>query len=200
MPAIRQAEIPVKAITTVAGLRCTTPTWTLGELGCASVDADRVELALEFALRARQTTESKLRLVLAERPTPRWPGSGVLAEALSRRRPGAPPTESYAETRFLQKVVRPLQLEDPERQWPISIPGRSAPFRADFLFRRRRDLDVEIDGEAGHARAEARDRDSVRDQLIRGEGFAVLRLSAWRVDRTPHGTQHVLRRELETVS
>jgi hypothetical protein len=179
----RRATIPRPAITTHGGIRLTTPTWTLGELGVVVADADLVELALESALLHDLTTESKLHAVVAQRPPDTWPGSGLLAQALSRRRPGDPPTESFAETRFLQLVVRPAGLDDPERQVPIRVPGRSQPYWRDFVYRRGgRELDIEVDGMATHADPAAREQDLRRDELIIEAGCAVRRFSANRIE------------------
>jgi very-short-patch-repair endonuclease len=200
VPPIRTARLPNRAITVHEGLRTTTPTWTLGELGAAGVDADGVELALESALRQGFTTEAKLRRVVTDRSGPPWPGTPVLAEALCRRRPGDPPTESYAETRFLQLVVRPAGLEDPERQVPVQIRGGRGAYRCDFVFRRERPLDVEIDGRAGHASDADRDYDSVRDHDLEQAGMEVVRFAASRVERRPSQVTGQLLAELAMVS
>jgi very-short-patch-repair endonuclease len=196
----RSATLPERAITEHEGIRVTTPTWTLGELGAVpGVDADMVELAVESALRMGLTTDAKLRRVLEARSGRRWPGTAVLAEALGRRRPGEPATDSYAETRFLQVVVRPLRVEDPHRQVTILPPGRLRPYRCDFLFDRRRRLDVEVDGEM-HAPAAARDHDSDRDRHIRASGCEVVRFSASRIERRPMTVRAMLLRDLAAVS
>lgn len=161
---LRIADLPDGAVTTHAGIRVTRPAWTIAHL---SADADLVELALESALRMGLTTESELRAF----PT--------LSPVLSRRRPGDPPTGSYAETRFLQRIVRPLGLEDPERQVEVPGPTRGRPYRCDFVFRRARPLDVEIDGRDTHDG----DHDSVRDHHVRRAGYQVARFTAWRIER-----------------
>jgi very-short-patch-repair endonuclease len=185
LPRVRRMLIPAKAITVHDGIRVTTPTWTLGELGTTS-DTDEVELAVECALHRGLTGEARLHAVLKARPAAQWPGTAALADALSRRRPGAPATESYAETRFLQTIVRPAGLEDPERQVPVHVRGRREPYRCDFVFRRAgRDLDVEIDGMETHGPAEARERDLRRDELVMEAGCGVRRFSASRIARYP---------------
>jgi len=197
VPPIRIHPIPAKAIVTYDGLRTTTPTWTIGELGAVpALDVDTIELALESALHLGLTTEGKLRRVTTTRTGPDWPGTAVLAEALSRRRPGDPPTESYAETRFLQLVVRPLELEDPERQVPVQVGGRRNPYRCDFVFRRSRPLDIEIDGKDAHATEFGRDHDYERDHHVRRVGFEIVRFGAWRIEHKPAEIRHRLLLEL----
>jgi very-short-patch-repair endonuclease len=159
------------------------------------VTPDLIELAIESAIRSGLTTDDAVR-VLADSYGPRL---RILQVALSRRHPGTPATESYAETRFLQEVVRPLGLEDPERQVPIFVAGRPEPYRADFVFRRRSGaLDVEIDGLAWHGRDSDRD-DRMRDHYLRVAGIQTLRLEADRVDRKPNSARAALRRELDLL-
>ena len=197
-PVLRAFDLPDRAIGATRGLAVTTPTWTLGELGAApGVDADRVELAVESALHLELTTEAKLRSVLDRRRGEPWPGTPVLAEALRRRPAGAPPTGSYAETRFLQRVVRPAGLEEPERQVPFGAPGQRRAYRADFVFRRGgAALDVEIDGGADHGTSTAHDHDTRRDHVARLSGYTVVRFTAWRVDRRSADVRRCLLAEL----
>ncbi len=191
VPGLRYASIPDRAITSHAGIRVTTAGWTLADLdACPGVDADRVELAVESALRAALTTDGRLRRLAAMR------GAVLLAAALSRRRIGDPPTESYAETRFLQRIVRPLGLEDPERQVEVPRPDRRPPYRCDFVFRRARPLDVEIDGRDTHDP----DQDAVRDNYLRGVGYGVARIGARPVESRRNEVCVRLVRELEAVS
>ena len=186
--AVRTAAIPARAITTCRGVRVTTPAWTLLELGCApGVTVDHVELALESALHRALTTEGRLRAAASEGP------NATLREALGRRRPGAPPTESYAETKFLQTIVRPLGLEDPERQ------VRVLRYRMDFVFRRERALNVEIDGGEYHGTPAGHERDTWRDHLVRREGYEVVRFAAARVSGSPTATRDALMTELCAV-
>jgi very-short-patch-repair endonuclease len=191
--ASRRAPIPDDEITTHDGFRLTSVPWTLSDLGAVvDITVDLLELALESALRLGLTTDAALRTFVAARGAAR----SLLHAALVRRRPDVVPTESYAETRFLQTVVRPLALEDPERQVRISVAGRPEPYRADFLFQRPFGcLDVEIDGAAWHGPGSAR-ADAMRDHYLRLAGVQTLHLEADRVDRKPHGAQAALKREL----
>lgn len=194
VPPLRLGVLPPKATTSVDGLRLTTPAWTLADLGAApGVDADRVELAFESALHRRLTTEAKLHAAIERL---RGPGVATLAAALARRRPGDPPTESYAETRFLQRIVRPLDLEDPARQVPVDVPRRRTTYRCDFLFTRRRRLDVEVDGRDSHDG----DHDSIRDHHLEQLGLEVARFAAWRVERDRSDVCSRLLAEIDLIS
>jgi hypothetical protein len=85
---------------------------------------DLAELALEHALRERYITLDKLVARGGNHP-----GDQLLRKVMDRRPAGEPPTESYAETRAVQRF-RSIDQE-PWRQVPI-INGRSK-HRADFL-------------------------------------------------------------------
>jgi very-short-patch-repair endonuclease len=191
-PARRRSLLPGD-VTERGGLRVTSVERTLLDLGATpGVGPDLLELALESALRANLTSEADLEMMADARGRAAAPLRAVLA----RRRPGAPPTGSYAETRFLQTVVRPLGLEDPERQVKVAVGRRPEPYRVDFLFRRARGrLAVEIDGAAWHGEASERD-DYMRDHYLRRAGVQTLRLDADRVDRRPASARAALRQEL----
>lgn len=57
-------------------------------------------------------------------------------------------------------------------------------FRADFLVDEK--LVVEIDGETWHGSPDARAKDAARDEVIRAEGYTVLRIPATVVFNTPN--------------
>ncbi len=73
-----------------------------------------VELAVEDALRRELTTVAELADLVAS-TTNRTPGRAVLAAVLAGRPVGAPPTESYLETRCHQ-VLRAAGIADFDRQ------------------------------------------------------------------------------------
>jgi very-short-patch-repair endonuclease len=189
----RQRALAPGEVREVHGLRVTSVERTLLDLSTTpDVDADVLELALESALRAGWTTDAGLRAMTDARGR----AGARLRDVLARREPGAPPTESYAETRFLQTVARPLELEDPERQVPVAISGRPAPYRVDFLFRRARgQLAVEIDGAAWHGPNAPRD-DHMRDHHLRVAGVQALHIDADQLERKPSTARNAVRREL----
>ncbi len=128
----------------VDGLRVTSVTRTLLDLGQVFGPCT-IERALESALRKRHVSVDVL--VEAVAAVPRLRGSGALRSVLASRPPGAPPTDSDAETLFLQ-LARRAGLPEPLRQF--SVPTSEGAFRIDFAWPVRR-VAVEIDGAATHA-------------------------------------------------
>jgi very-short-patch-repair endonuclease len=141
------------------GLRVTSVTRTLLDLGQV-VGPEIVERALESALRKRHVSVDAL--IEAVAAVPRLRGAGALRAALASRPSGAPPTESDAETLFLQ-LARRAGLPEPVRQF--AVPTNEGAFRLDFAWPLRR-VAVEIDGAATHASREALTRDLRRQNRL----------------------------------
>lgn len=108
--------------------------------------AERVELALESALRRRLCTVAELRAVLTNRGTASLPGARLLTTALDARGDDSAPTESHLETRMVQ-IARRHRLPIPSRQVEITEHGRFVA-RVDLVFG---DVIVELDGREFHA-------------------------------------------------
>lgn len=117
---------------------------------------DRVELAVESALRRRLVREDEL-LAMARQAAPQRRGRHVLRLVLERRPVGAPATGSYLETRGIQ-VLRAGGIPDGIRQAAIVERGVVVA-RVDLLLAGR--VVVEFDGRAHHDRTPA---DMVRDR------------------------------------
>ena len=141
------------------GLRVTSVTRTLVDLGQV-VGPEIIERALESGLRKRLVSVDAL--VEAVAAVPRLRGAGALRSVLANRPPGAPPTESDAETLFLQ-LARRAGMPEPLRQF--SVPTSEGAFRLDFAWPLRR-VAVEIDGAAAHASREALSRDLRRQNRL----------------------------------
>jgi hypothetical protein len=113
-------------------------------------------------------------------------GSRILANILARRGPHAPPTESDAETAFLQAVRHP-RLPDPVRQRPIVIDG-VAVHRIDFVYDwpwLAREVWVEVDGMSTHTGAVALTRDLHRQNTLMRSRPVLLRFTSLDVYRRP---------------
>jgi very-short-patch-repair endonuclease len=163
-------------IHTVQGLHCTGPGRTVIDLG-STCDDDEVERALESALRRRLVTLDQITLLAASSTRL---GAPALRRVLDRRPAGAPPTESDAETCFLQ-IARNAGLPCPERQVRVVLRGRR--YRLDAAWRPIR-LAAEVDGAATHG-PDRLTADLHRQNLVVLDGWMVLRFSAARVMGNP---------------
>lgn len=164
-------SVPLEPPDRVDALPVTAVGQTLVELGStgteSSLDAlDRVELAVECALHRRLIGITALAELAAAAGARR--GSPVLRAVLERRPVGAPPTESYLETRMVQ-LLRRHGLPEPQRQVEI---------RDDAGFVGRVDLlvgPVVIELHGGqHNGAAVLDADRLRRARLEAAGYRVL--------------------------
>ena len=165
----------------VDGLRVPSAAWTLATLEeDPHVDADRLEQAVECALRRRHLAEDEL--------TPR-PGS-MLASVLRARGPGAPPTGSLLETITVQRVLRRFGIEVVARQ--VEVYGDGVRLgRPDFLLGGWTFLEVDgiqHDGDAHRA------ADRAQDLRIESLGPTVVRVGHEEI-----GAPGLLARRLHTI-
>jgi very-short-patch-repair endonuclease len=170
----------------VEGLPVTSVARTLMDLGQV-VSASVLERALESALRKDYVTMARLRGALDA--APRLRGTSCLRSLLASRPAGLPPTESDAETLFVQ-LARGIGLPAPQRQYVVQTPeGR---FRVDFAWPALR-VAIEIDGAQTHASASALDRDLRRQNRIvlalGSAGWILLRFSWLSLVSEPYKSQ-----------
>jgi very-short-patch-repair endonuclease len=144
----------------------TTVSRTLLDLG-AVVPFHILERSLEWGLRHGHTSLAGLEELVTLRS-----GVGVrrLVVALAARPHGAPPTESDAETLFVQ-LARRAGFPDPVRQHRLRLRGRLV--RLDFAWPALR-LAVEIDGARVHG-PNALPADLRRQNRILLDGWFILR-------------------------
>ncbi|HEY2427607.1 MAG TPA: hypothetical protein VGI06_01660 [Acidimicrobiales bacterium] len=159
----RRHDLSPGELRRVNGLRVPSAAWTLSILEEAShVSADRLEQAVESALRRRHVGEDEL-----------WPRARpMLAGVLAARGRGAAPTGSLLETLTVQRVLRPFGVVEVARQVEVFGDGVRLG-RPDFL------LDgwtfLEVDG-GQHDEAAHRASDRARDLRIEALGPAVVRV------------------------
>jgi very-short-patch-repair endonuclease len=180
-------------ITRIQRLRVTTAARTLVDLG-AVVDLRVLERALESALRHRLVTLNDL---AEQAGALRSTGSKRLSHVLAIRPPGAPPTESDAETLFVL-LVRSMGLPDPTRQLTVLLQGRR--YRLDFAWPSLR-LAVEVDGGSVHG-PDRLSSDLHRQNQILLDGWLIVRFSWQTLVRHPDLVDRDLRRawELRTLT
>jgi hypothetical protein len=167
-----------------SGIPHTFPLRTVRDL-CLVVDDDHLEMAMESALRLGLISLRELGDIARE---PRWKGVQRLRRLLAQRPPGAPPTRSELETRFLQ-LVRPLPVPDPVRGYKVVHHGEVIA-ELDVAFPEAR-LFVETDG-GTHEQLHALRRDRQRqNQIVAVLGWRPLRFT-WRdVVRQPTTTRRL---------
>jgi len=165
----RQLGLRPEDLRVVDGIRVAPPMWTLGEISqIKGLKSDRLEQAVECALRRKHVTEDELWAWAAAHPE-----GALLAEVLALRGRGTPPTGSLLETLALQRVLRFHAIEVVGRQVDVFENGEFV-CRQDFL------LDgwtfFEVDG-SQHDRPSHRDSDRKRDLKLKGYGLEVARAS-----------------------
>jgi very-short-patch-repair endonuclease len=181
VPGVRRSRhLEATDVIEVDGLRVTRPLRTLVDL-VREADPDRVERALECALRRHQVSLEDVT------------GEAALEDLLARRGHHHPPTESDAETRFVQLVRRERGL-DPARQVDV-WDGDRLVGRADFVFRPQ-GVAVEIDGAQTHASARALQYDLNRQNRLVLAGVQPLRFTWQDIVHRPGVTLKVLDRAL----
>jgi hypothetical protein len=164
----------------------TTPAQTLLDLGTV-FDADVVERATEAALRRRLARVGELRALVDAAPRART-GAAALREVLARRPAGAPPTESDAETLFLQ-LVRAGGHPEPRRQYAVVSGGLMV--RLDFAWPPTWQA-AEIDGARFHGE-DVRGRDLRRQNAVIFGGWSLRRFTWQDVALYPDYVARVLR-------
>jgi hypothetical protein len=136
---------------TTGRLRHTTPLRTFTDLA-GTLDDDGIELALEWLLRNQHASLDDLKGMTAG-----------LRRVLAQRPPGAPPTGSELETRFVQ-ITRSTAIPDWVRQHPVWLDGRDI-FYLD-LCQPDIGLFTELDGRWAHSSSTAIFADRHRQNLI----------------------------------
>ncbi len=171
-------------VTALDGIPVTTVARTLVDL-TSVVAPSVVERSLECALRRGLVTPSWAR---DPQVPPRSRAGPVLRGIVAARPPGASPTESDAETLFVQ-LVRQAGLPAPERQVVIRLAGRR--YRIDFAWCGLR-LAVEIDGASVHGPGQL-GADLRRQNHIVLDGWMILRFTWYMVAREPAGVARTVR-------
>jgi very-short-patch-repair endonuclease len=158
--------------TRVLGIPVTTPTRTLTDLA-AVVDLDRVESALEDALRKGLTSLAKLRWTMENLARGRR-GAVGLQKLLDERVSGEAPSASVLELR-LSKLLSRSKLPRPVRQFEVRGGGKVVA-RLDFAYPDVL-LAVEADGYRYHSGHSAWQKDLIRQNALMKRGWRVLRVT-----------------------
>ncbi|MBK9179144.1 MAG: hypothetical protein IPM45_06125 [Acidimicrobiales bacterium] len=175
----RTAHLPPEHVTTVAGMPTTTVLRTLTDLGRVVTTA-QLERAVERALCDDAVTIDELTAAATADARGR-PGVARLRRVLGLRGPGAPPTESELETRFLQ-LLRRAGLPEPVRQHEVVLGGRR--LRLDFSYPGWR-IALEVLGRRFHQGGRAFEVDPARRNLLNLHDWLVLEFTWHRIHLEP---------------
>jgi very-short-patch-repair endonuclease len=174
----RSRDLTGADICRIRGLRCTTATRTLIDVG-AVVSEAVLESALERALHQRMTTVPRLQRRLDQVARRGRPGVKALREVLELRTPHLDAAESELELliwRILRRHHVPLQ----ERQVALTVDG--CDFRLDMAYTPER-IFIEGDGFGVHSTRSAFESDRFRQNKLVVAGWLPL-LFTWRRART----------------
>jgi len=177
---------------TIAGIRTTSATRTLVDVA-AGGDAERLELALEDALRRRLTSLPRLRWALSVEGGRGRPGARLLRGLVDRVESYKRVTESGFEAR-LQQLLRRADLPPPRRQFQIRDGGRFVA-RADFAFPESR-LVIEAVSYRWHSGRNAWTRDQTRLNAVVALGWRVMNVTWEDLRDRPDETVDRIRRAL----
>ena len=156
------------------GLPVTTPTRTLIDLPAVVPFADKVEEAIDGAIRDGLTSHSRLWWRWGELRKPGRNGSAIVGELLKKDIDQAVP-QSVLERRF-RRIVEPLGLGQWVSQYVIKRPDGSFVARVDFA-QPALMLVVEVEGHGSHATRAQRRADAIRRNEIELLGHHVLVLT-----------------------
>ena len=153
---------------TVQGLRVSSPTRTLLELGRGTTDDD-LRATVDEALRRKLTTVEKLAVALRRQPKTRPRGFSFLRALVHEYEGGDGPCESELESLVLELILQ-SGLPRPDRQKSINVAGRFR--RLDFFFEHF-GVVLEADGYAWHSSTVAFEKDRERRNSLIARGFVV---------------------------
>ena len=184
---VHRALLPNGDVTSVSGLRATSPTRTLLDLA-AVVDEETLEIALDSALRRGLTSVDYLARRFGEKRSRGRPGTAVVGRLLAERSRTAGHLESPLETKFL-RLIRRERLPLPEAGLVV---GR---YRLDFAYPAVR-LGIELDGYAFHSGRGTWESDRRRNNDLVALGWTILHFTWDDVTRAPQSVISVLRSHL----
>lgn len=185
----RTAGLPAS---TIGVIPVTTPAQTLLDVsGTAPGLADG---ALSDALLRGLVSLPGMVRFLGERARRGRTGSRLLRELVGAHVHGLRPTESWLEDRLME-FLRVWGFPEPERQYPLLLPGRTRPIRFDAAYPWCRGA-VEADGRLWHTSPAERERDAQRDRAAAELGWTVERVTWLQLVEAPGEVAARIRRLL----
>ncbi len=182
-------------ITRRQGLRVTTPTRTLVDLG-ASVGPTAVEVALDDALRRRLTTPAMLRETIERVEGRGRAGPRVIRDLLDERDELAGLTDTGFETR-LRRLLRRAGLPQPVAQVVVRDELGRFVMRLDFAYPEVR-VGIEADSERWHTGMQRFHADRTKRATAESLGWTILAFTHRHVVREPTFVADTVARTLAT--
>lgn len=185
----RSRWLPDDHVTVIDGIRVTTMARTLFDLA-AVVSFDRLDNAVDNALKVRLTTVDELEAMLLEMALRGRPGVRQMRRALVKRGPGYIPSESELEReweRLLERAGEPV----PRRQ--VDIGGEQWIGRVDY----RDDSSPvvwEIDGRTHHQQLLDSARDTRRRTELTAAGLIPITFTTEQIRKDPEWVVDVVRK------
>ena len=187
----RSPDLTGADICRVRGLRCTTATRTLIDLG-AAVSGAVLESALERALHQRMTTVPRLQRRLDQVARRCRPGVKALREVLELRTPSLAVAESELEL-LIWRVLRRHHVPLPERQVELTVDG--CDFRLDMAYTPER-IFIEGDGFGVHSTRVAFESDRSRQNKLVVAGWLPLLFTWHGARKSEHEIAHQVKAAL----
>lgn len=173
------------------GIDLTSPARTLLDLA-AVVRPNRLETALDSALRRKQVTLAQLRLTLSLNARPGRRGVRAFRAALDLRDGSTPPHRGLEKK--LWRLLNSSDLPLPLREYPLIEGGREI-YRIDFAHPDRM-LAIEADSWEHHSDRVSWSNDQTRSNVLTARGWRVLRFTYYDVTERPEYVLKTIRDSL----
>jgi very-short-patch-repair endonuclease len=165
--------VPSDVVQRADGIRLTSPTRTLFDLGKVLNDPD-LESVVEQALRLGMTNVAALQSIRARLQSPGRNGSAGLGHILDARQPGAKPADSHLELR-VERAIKRAGLPRPIRQQQFTLDNGTS-IRVDFYWPDLA-LVLEVDHDEWHGSRRDRAADKWRDRQVQRLGVDTIRVT-----------------------
>lgn len=176
-----------------AGLLITTPERTLIDVAY-QVGEDRLEIALDDALRRRLTTTARLERLCGELQGRGFRGPGRMAELMNRRHDIDGQTDSTFET-LLMRELRKRKLAVPVIQHRIVEPNGEFIMRTDFAYPSKM-IAIEADSERWHMNRAKFNSDRYKRAKAESIGWRVLAFTFSQLKQSPEVVVAIIERAL----
>jgi hypothetical protein len=169
------------ATTRLEGLPVTTLPETILLLA-RDTEAARLEEVFDEAMISNKLDLAAMSKTIDREAGRRTPGTPMLRELTSSRRPGAPSASAGFLEGLLQRILDDPRLPSYTREYPFTLDG--VPARVDFYVSSAR-LVIEADGRNWHTKWQDFESDRRRDNSLASRGIQVLRFTYEMLTREP---------------